>query len=97
VPPTGARTGPDAPTGARSVEGMATRSPWLQPGPAKRCARLAVVWGVLALLAAVIAVVLVDIPVAGRICEALAAVAFAVVAVSYYASYRVHAREGLPG
>ncbi|MFT2690714.1 hypothetical protein [Clavibacter zhangzhiyongii] len=76
---------------------MATRSPWLQPGPAKRCARLAVVWGVLALLAAVIAVVLVDIPVAGRICEALAAVAFAVVAVSYYASYRVHAREGLPG
>ncbi|MBF4621789.1 hypothetical protein [Clavibacter sp. VKM Ac-2542] len=50
----------------------------------------------LALLAAVIAVVLVDIPVIGRICEALAAVAFAVLAISYYASYRVHAREGLP-
>jgi hypothetical protein len=76
---------------------MANRSLWLQPGPARRCARLAVVWGVLALFAAVLAVVLVDIPVIGRICEALAAVALAVVAVLHYVSYRVHAREGLPG
>jgi hypothetical protein len=76
---------------------MANRSPWLQPGPAKRCARLAVAWGVLALLAAVIAVVFVDAPVWGRVCEALAAVVLAAVALAYYASYRVHAREGLPG
>jgi hypothetical protein len=76
---------------------MANRSPWLQPGPAKRCARLAVVWGVLALFAAVLAVALVDIPVIGRICEALASVALAAVALAYYASYREHAREGLPG
>jgi hypothetical protein len=74
---------------------MANRSPWLQPGPAKRCARLAVVWGVLALFAAVLAVALVDIPFIGRICEALAAVALAAVALAYYASYRVHGREGV--
>jgi Flp pilus assembly protein TadB len=97
VPPSGARTAAGRKARGPSVEGMANRSPWLQPGPAKRCARLAVVWGVLALFAAVIAVVFVEAPVWGRICEALAAVALGAVAVAYYASYRVHAREGLPG
>ncbi|ALD13767.1 hypothetical protein [Clavibacter capsici] len=76
---------------------MANRSPWLQPGPARRCARLDVLWGVLALLAAVLAVAFVEAPVWGRICQALAAVALGALAVVYYASYRVHARDGLPG
>ncbi|MFC3297644.1 hypothetical protein [Clavibacter michiganensis] len=76
---------------------MANRSSWLQPGPAKRCARAAVLWAVVALLAAVIAIVFVDTPLWGRICEALAAVAGVALAAIYYASYRVHAREGLPG
>ncbi|QIS40093.1 hypothetical protein [Clavibacter capsici] len=76
---------------------MANRSPWLQPGSARRCARLAVLWGVLALLAAVLAVAFVEAPVWGRICQTLAAVALGALAVVYYASYRVHARDGLPG
>ncbi|AWG02682.1 hypothetical protein BEH62_13880 [Clavibacter michiganensis subsp. insidiosus] len=54
-------------------------------------------WAVVALLAAVIAIVFVDTPLWGRICEALAAVAGVALAAIYYASYRVHAREGLPG
>jgi hypothetical protein len=74
---------------------MANRSPWLQPGPAKRCARVAVLWSAVAVLAVVIAVVFVETPLWGRICEALAAVAAASLAGIYYASYRVHAREGI--
>ncbi|MFT7711242.1 hypothetical protein ACMT9Y_09795 [Clavibacter tessellarius] len=76
---------------------MANRSSWLQPGPAKRCARIAVLWSVAAVLAGVMTVVFVETPLWGRICEALAAVAAASLAGIHYASYRVHAREGLPG
>lgn len=70
---------------------MANRSSWLQPGPAKRCARIAVLWSVVAVLT----VVFVETPLWGRICEALAAVAAASLAGIHYASYRVHAREGI--
>jgi hypothetical protein len=52
-------------------------------------------WGVVAALALVTTVVFVETPLWGRICEALAAVAAASLAGIYYASYRVHAREGI--
>jgi len=74
---------------------MATRSSWLRPGPAKRCARVAVLWSVVAVLAVVMAVVFVETPVWGRICEALAAVAAAALAAINHASYRVHVRDGI--
>jgi TctA family transporter len=74
---------------------MANRSSWLQPGPAKRCAQVAVMWAVVAALAVVTTVVFVETPLWGRICEALAAVAAAALASIYYASYRVHSRDGI--
>jgi uncharacterized membrane protein len=54
-----------------------------------------VLWVVVAVLAIVTAVVFVDTPLWGRVCQALAALAAAVLAGIHYASYRVHTRTGL--
>lgn len=70
-----------------------TESLWLQPGPASRCARAALLWGVLAVFTLLLAVIVLargNVTWWGQVGLIAAPVLFGALALIYGASYRVH-------
>lgn len=69
---------------------MTKRSWWLQAGPAKRCAKAAVLWGALAAFSLVLSLVVSDMAWWAQLSQYVATLLLAGLAFVYGLSYRTH-------